>query len=124
MKDVFEDFLEYCETQPPASANTDAIDQGLQYCPQPDCRSNLVYPEYWEERDRTSWNIQLCCPNCEHRRDVVADELEVQKYDEVLDAGTEQLEADLRDASRANMEPSVDRFIKALRIGAILPEDF
>ena len=100
-----------------APARTD-----LHVCPE--CRSELVYPTAWEEADRTSWEVTLRCPNCEWTDTGVFDDEAIQRFDEVLDRGTEALVADLRQLSRANMEDDVERFIRALDGGHLLPEDF
>jgi hypothetical protein len=54
----------------------------------------------------------------------VYDEDAIQRFDEVLDAGTEALVADLRQLTRANMEADVMRFVDALHADHLLPEDF
>ena len=48
----------------------------------------------------------------------------VDRFDERLDDGTEQLVTDLRQLMRANMSEEIDRFVEALNAGALLPEDF
>ena len=48
----------------------------------------------------------------------------VDRFDEALDGGTEQLLDDLNLLARANMEEQVDRFVAALWADHILPEDF
>jgi hypothetical protein len=90
----------------------------------PDCSSQLVYPLAWQEADDTSWKIVLRCPNCEWTlTDVFGDDL-VQRFDEMLDRGTEALVADLRRLTRSNMEDDVERFAAALAHDHVLPEDF
>jgi hypothetical protein len=94
----------------------------LHVCPV--CTSELVYPVDWEEAGRTSWEVSLRCPNCEWTLTNVYDEDVVQRFDEVLDQGTEALVADLRQLTRANMEADVERFIAAIYADYLLPEDF
>ena len=48
----------------------------------------------------------------------------VDRFDEVLDHGTDRLLDDLSLLARANMEEQVERFVRALRLDLILPEDF
>ena len=48
----------------------------------------------------------------------------VDRFDERLDEGTEILLRDLKQLQHANMAEDVERFISALKLGAILPEDF
>ena len=100
-----------------APAQTD-----LHVCPE--CRSKLVYPVAWEEADRSHWEVSLRCPNCEWGVTDVFEEDAIQRFDEVLDRGTEALVSDLRQVARANMEDDVERFIHALSGGHVMPEDF
>jgi uncharacterized protein with PIN domain len=90
----------------------------------PECSSNLVYPVAWEEADRSRWEVSLRCPNCEWAVTDVFEEEAIQRFDEVLDRGTEALVSDLRQLTRANMEDDVERFIHALSGGHVMPEDF
>ena len=88
------------------------------------CESELVYPVEWEEAGATHWEVVLRCPNCDwHGNGVFAQDV-VDRFDEELDRGTEALVRDLNRLTRANMEDEVDRFVRALNAGAILPEDF
>jgi hypothetical protein len=48
----------------------------------------------------------------------------VDRFDEALDSGTEQLLDDLTTLARANMEEQLQRFVTALWADDILPEDF
>jgi hypothetical protein len=90
----------------------------------PDCACDLVYPVAWEEADRTSWVVSLRCPNCEWTVTGIFGEDTIQRFDETLDRGTEALVTDLRQLTRANMEEDVERFVRAIGDGHILPEDF
>jgi hypothetical protein len=90
----------------------------------PECCSKLVYPVAWEEADRSRWEVSLRCPNCEWTVTGVFEEDAIQRFDEVLDRGTEALVSDLRQLTRANMEDDVERFIHALSGGHVMPEDF
>ena len=90
----------------------------------PDCDCDLVYPVAWEEADRASWVVSLRCPNCEWTATGIFGEDAIQRFDETLDRGTEALVTDLRQLTRANMEEDVERFVRAVSDGHILPEDF
>jgi hypothetical protein len=95
---------------------------GLHVCPT--CASHLVYPTDWAPAEPKSWNVQLRCPDCEwHGGGVYAQEL-VDRFDEELDLGTEQLLGDLTLLTRANMEEQVERVVAALTAGWIVPDDF
>ena len=48
----------------------------------------------------------------------------VERFDEELDRGTDNLVEDLKRLIRANMEEEIDRFAEALSADHILPEDF
>ena len=105
----------------PARAPEPAVDN-LHMCRE--CDAALVFPVEWEEASETHWEVALRCPNCEwHGTGVYAQEV-VDRFDEELDRGTEALVRDLKRLTRANMEDEVDRFVRALNAGAILPEDF
>ncbi len=97
-------------------------DQALNVCPE--CSSELVYPTSWEEAGRDAWQVQLRCPECESFREGVFAQSAVDAFDEHLDVGTDSLTADLRRLTRANMASEADLFVAALKIDAILPEDF
>ena len=97
-------------------------DQALHVCV--DCESELVYPVEWEEAGPESWIVLLQCPNCEQRREGVFQQKTVERFDEVLDKGSEELERDYCRLIRANMAEELECFIAALEADAILPEDF
>ena len=90
----------------------------------PDCDRDLVYPVEWEETSPTHWEVLLRCPNCEWSDVDTFDQPTVDRFDEQLDDGTEILTRDLRRLEQANMEEEMDRFVRALNVDAILPEDF
>jgi hypothetical protein len=109
------------ETAPaPAPQVFEACD--LHICTE--CASDLVYPLDWEEADDTHWHVSLRCPNCEWTGAGTFDQKAVERFDEVLDSGTECLVGDLRRLAAANMEEEIERFVQALEADALLPEDF
>ena len=89
-----------------------------------DCESRLVYPVEWEEAGAENWAVLLHCPNCDNYRDGVFHQDTVETFDEELDRGADALAQDYRRLLRANMADEVDRFVRALEVDAILPEDF
>ena len=99
-----------------------AVQTELHVCPE--CASDLVYPVAWDEADGSRWEVSLRCPNCEWRVTGVFGEEAIQRFDETLDQGTEDLVSDLRELTRANMEDDIERFISALTANYVLPEDF
>ena len=90
----------------------------------PCCDRDLVYPVEWEEVSPTHWEVLLRCPNCEWSEVGTFDQPTVDRFDEQLDIGTEILLRDLRRLQQANMEEEIDRFVRAIGVDAILPEDF
>ena len=88
------------------------------------CESELVYPVEWDEAGSTHWEVTLRCPNCEWAGTGVYEQDLVERFDEELDRGTEQLVRDLKRLMTANMEEEIDRFMQALDQDHILPEDF
>src|SRR3954447_6962769 len=88
------------------------------------CNSGLVYPVEWEEAGSTHWQVSLRCPNCEWTGTGIFEQDAVERFDEELDRGTEALVSDLRRLVQANMEVEIERFVQALDVDAILPEDF
>jgi hypothetical protein len=89
-----------------------------------ECDSRLVYPVHWTEVDRASWEVTLRCPNCEWSHTGVYDQETVERFDDELDRGTDNLVDDLKRLIHANMEDEIERFTHALARDYILPEDF
>jgi len=89
-----------------------------------ECRSHLAYPTAWEEAEGERWSVTIRCPECETYREGVFSQDAVEAFDEELDAGTDALTADYRRLTRANMSEEVERFVEALHVEAVLPEDF
>jgi hypothetical protein len=96
--------------------------EALHVCPT--CSSHLVYPTDWAPADRTRWSVELRCPDCEWIGGGVYSQQAVDRFDEALDSGTEQLLADLTALAQENMEEQIQRFATALWSDQILPEDF
>lgn len=88
------------------------------------CAGELVFPVAWEESGPYHWEVELRCPDCEHRCGGRYAQEDVERFDEQLDRGTEVLVRDLKGLMQANMEDEVIRFVSALGADAILPEDF
>jgi hypothetical protein len=94
----------------------------LHICPA--CTGELVQPTEWEPSGLELWRVALRCPDCEWRGSAVHDQKTMDRFDECLDDGTEELLADLTQLSRAIMEEEVERFVDALHRDLIQPEDF
>jgi hypothetical protein len=94
----------------------------LHICPK--CASLLVYPTEWTDVSSSHWEVSLRCPECEWRHVGVFDQATLDRFDEVLDWGTDDLIDDLEVLVQANMEGDVERFVSALNADAIWPMDF
>lgn len=94
----------------------------LHICPH--CASELVYPVDWSPTPNRRWNVSLRCPDCEWFGGGTYEQELVDRFDEVLDRGTEELLDDLNALTRANIEQQADRFISAIWANEVLPEDF
>ena len=88
------------------------------------CGSQLVYPLEWEPTGDKRWSVVLRCPDCGAVAEGVYDQAAVDRFDEELDRGAEQILDDLTLLCRANMEDQVERFVAALHAGHIVAEDF
>ena len=94
----------------------------LESCPE--CTSELVYPVSWRETEGDCWEIELRCPNCEWEERGIYRHGDVERFDEVLNKGTDRLIDDLEHLTKANMQADIDRFVEALQTDAIMPMDF
>ena len=90
----------------------------------PECDSRLVYPLDWMPLDDIHWRVSLRCPECEWHATGIFEQSVLNRFDQVLDAGTDALHAGLRRLERMNMEADLDRFRAAMSEDLILPEDF
>lgn len=90
----------------------------------PSCDSRLVYPLTWKPAGRNSWEVSLRCPECEWRGGGTYRQAVLERFDEVLDGGTEEVIEDLKVLALANLEEDIERFVRALGDDHILPEDF
>ena len=115
-------YFESLNREPAPVPRPEETKRALHVCP--DCHRDLVYPVEWEESSATHWEVLLRCPNCEWHEVGTFDQTTVDRFDEELDVGTEILIGDLKRLEQANMEEEIERFVKALSAGAILPEDF
>ena len=96
--------------------------EDLHICPA--CASELVQPTDWAPAAGRRWLVDLRCPDCEWRGGGTYSQSIVDRFDEVLDDGTDAVLSDLTTLSRANMEDHVEKFVAALQADKILPEDF
>lgn len=83
-----------------------------------------MQPVNWFEQGEGRWHVDLRCPECEWRGRGAFSQADVDRFDEELDRGAQQLVEDLRALTRTNMEHEADSFASALASDSILPEDF
>ena len=96
--------------------------RSLECCPS--CTSDLVYPLDWHEAEGDRWELELRCPNCEWTHRDVYDQETVERFDCILNEGTDAVIGTLEEVARDNMADEIDRFVAALESDAILPFDF
>jgi hypothetical protein len=99
-----------------------ADDRDLSICEH--CASGLVEPVEWAAAGPERWRVALSCPNCDHWTEGVFSQECVDRFDERLDEATTVLVSELKRLEHANMADDIERFISAINVGAILPEDF
>ncbi|MGB3953262.1 MAG: hypothetical protein WBK99_09055 [Solirubrobacterales bacterium] len=96
--------------------------EDVSHCPS--CECDMVYPIDWEQASGDHWRVTLRCPNCEDVCQGVMDEELIEKFDCLLDRGTDSLVRDLRNLTYANMATEINSFVAALDGDFVLPEDF
>ena len=122
---VYFDHSDFSDPRPAPAAPAKGPAEGereLHVCV--NCSSDLVYPVQWEEADQRSWNVTLRCPECDWTEAGVFPQDQCDRFDDVLEAGTDALSRDYKRLVTANMSEEIDRFAAALRADAILPSDF
>lgn len=73
------------------------------------CRSALVYPlEWWYEEDAGLWYVMLRCPECECRTSGLYPQPVVDRFDDVLERGTDELMAGLKQLVIENTQAALD----------------
>ncbi len=102
---------------PPAHEN-----DGARECPT--CGSTLVYPVDWDRSGPAVWTLQLRCPECETRREVVLGRAAVEQFNRELYQGAQDIARAAERVTRRNFEDEVERLVVALERDLILPMDF
>jgi hypothetical protein len=90
----------------------------------PECSSDLVYPLSWQECEGGTWTIERRCPNCEWHDIGSFEHADVEPFDDVVEAGAEELLMELRTWTHANMHDDIERLIDAINQDLIQPIDF
>jgi hypothetical protein len=94
----------------------------LHVCPY--CGGSFVYPLDWSEEGPWHWRILLRCPECERVGTGVFPQAVVDRFDQELDRGSEEVLSDLQRLTHANMAKEIQFFIRALEADVIVPSDF
>jgi hypothetical protein len=89
-----------------------------------ECDSDRVHPVDWHEVDERSWRLDVRCPDCRWMGSDVFAQDEVERYDDLLNEGTDALIDELERITRENMADHLERFIRALEDDGIMPIDF
>ncbi len=104
---------------------TDDVDEelsGLDVCPE--CECQLVQPTSWAQAGPSQWHLALYCPNCQWTGGGNFDQGRVERFEDTLENGVQDILRDLKQLTYANMTAEIERFVEALRSDLILPEDF
>ncbi len=94
----------------------------MEFCPE--CDGGFVHPVTWREVDDDKWEIECLCPECFWNETGVYLHEDVERFDDVLNRGTDMLIEACEQLSRENMSDYVKSFSYCLAVNAILPEDF
>lgn len=81
-------------------------------------------PSSGSSRARAAGTSTCAAPEREWRGRGAYSQAEVDRFDEELDRGAQELVEGLRAMTRANMEDEADTLADALATDSILPEDF
>jgi hypothetical protein len=88
------------------------------------CRSELAQPLRWRRLAVDTWEIELRCPECRNCWSERVPTAAVKRLDRVLKEARGELERRLEEIERVDTEQRIAMFVEALRLDAILPEDF
>lgn len=94
----------------------------LEVCPA--CAQTMVYPVSWQEIDNDQWLIDMRCPDCEHTYRGAFAHADVERFDDVLNRGTDAMIDLCELLTRENMQHDVEQLIFAINNDHILPCDF
>ena len=90
----------------------------------PICGGRLVYPVDWRRCGEAAWSLELRCPECETRREVILGRAAVEHFNRDLYHGAQTLAREAERLMRSNFEDEVERIVVALERDLILPMDF
>jgi hypothetical protein len=87
------------------------------------CARSLVQAEDVVPEGR-SWRVVLHCPNCGFDTEDLLDKETLDRFEEELGRGYDELALALRHVTHLNMVEYAERFAAALAADVIVPEDF
>jgi transcription initiation factor IIE alpha subunit len=96
--------------------------QALQTCGS--CGSRLVQPTSGRQAKPTVWEVELRCPDCDGHEVSYLSDAELEQLDREQDRAASEIEAELCRLEALHMEEWVDRFVHALDLDLIGPDDF
>jgi hypothetical protein len=88
------------------------------------CSSPFVHPVQAAAVAGDSWQIDLRCAECEAWTSRICDAADTDDLDRELDRASDEIAAELSRMVRVHMEEWADRFLNALRLDLIGPDDF
>jgi hypothetical protein len=88
------------------------------------CGSQLVQPSWGRQTNPATWVVELRCPDCDGLELSYLSEAELEQLDREQDRAASEIEAELRRLEALHMEEWVDRFVHALDLDLIGPDDF
>jgi hypothetical protein len=88
------------------------------------CGSALVQLADWMRLDSDHWWLCLHCAECAHVVDAVVHRADVEEVDRLMQAAEDAIRAEAACWAKSAMSQWVERFVRALRAGAVAPMDF
>jgi hypothetical protein len=84
----------------------------------------LVQPVDWVSVDEGNWWLEVRCPECSARYDLLVPRACAEQFEHELDAAHAQLKARVDLFAAIRMTSWAEAFARALEAGAIQPMDF
>ena len=88
------------------------------------CGSRLVQPSWGPQADSDSWEVELRCADCNGREVALYTEPELEQLDREHDRAAAEIAAELSRLEALHMEEWIVRFLHALDLDLIGPDDF
>jgi hypothetical protein len=88
------------------------------------CATAQVQALRWEHLPAELWLMELRCPNCGWTTEGVYERAEVRRFEQIVEAGRDELVREIERVRQAAMDDDIARFVQALERDDILPFDF